>query len=142
MSQRWPVKVPADDTVPVIDWVTPQLNERTSISFLCLLSLDSPSSPSTFRNTSDGIALILSVWELVGSEFVSCSESKPHACAQPMVRLDGTSSGPRPSPHLCCSPGRASWSVSRSRGNEAADEERTARSEPRVASAEALVAAG
>src|SRR5262249_15283008 len=56
MSQRWPVKVPAEDTVPVIDWLTPQLKERTSISFLCLLSLDSPSSPSTFRNTSDGMA--------------------------------------------------------------------------------------
>src|SRR5215510_165329 len=62
MSQRWPVKVPADDTVPVMAWVTPQWKERTSISFLCLLSLDSPSSPSTLRTTSDGIVLTLSVW--------------------------------------------------------------------------------
>src|SRR5215469_9731332 len=64
MSQRWPVKVPEEETVPVICWVTPQVNERISISFLCLLSLDSPSSPSTFRYTSDGMAASFLLREL------------------------------------------------------------------------------
>src|SRR5262245_59318738 len=67
MSQRWPVKVPEDDTVPVMACVTPQLNERTSISFLCLESLDSPSTPSTFKNTSDGMADSPFYWEPPGS---------------------------------------------------------------------------
>src|SRR5947209_1415277 len=36
--------------VPV--WVSPQLHDWTSISFLCLASVDSPSMPSTFRKKS------------------------------------------------------------------------------------------
>jgi hypothetical protein len=58
--------VPLELVVPVIDWETPQLNESTSISFLCLESLLSPSIPSTFKNASN-IAVTPSLFEVRGA---------------------------------------------------------------------------
>src|SRR5262245_55484168 len=82
-----------------MDCVTPQLNESTSISFLCLESLDSPSTPSIFKNTSDGMGMTF----LLGAELRVGEGSQQAEChsATGSKSRELTEAGPRRRTRCC-----------------------------------------
>src|SRR6476469_6349464 len=99
MSQRWPLKVPDELTVPVIAWVTPQLKDRISISFLCLSSLVSPSIPSILRKTSDGMGVSSSAGVghgLIGAFTLKACTAKgtEEVVPIPLLQMSSAGSGP------------------------------------------------
>src|SRR5579871_2737876 len=55
-STRSPDRAPPVLTAVPTAWVAPSPKERTSIHFLCLSSVDSPSIPSTCTKQSNGIS--------------------------------------------------------------------------------------